>query len=363
MHRGHLPQTLRYPARRPPPLPHGLAHLPFPCTVEHDFPPVGARSPPVMLIKSTAAAVSIGGSPALTLFVSGSRAPRIRASPLCSSGSTQCSAVACRERRAFATVHHDDAGDLASETPQHRPSHHHHHHSAHADVHAWPKSAHPTPYEILGMRKDAPYTKKHFYRLVKLYHPDTHPGGHISSALCLERYRLVVAANNLLSDPAKRQLYDTYGLGWVGGHPRARDPQFRHASRSWREQPGTAANNATWEDWEEWHYQRDGRTRQEPIYMPNWVFASLVVLMCAIGAWAQKTRADTLGAEYMDWLNGRHEAIGADMRRNSAALAGHTKDERIESFVRDRENVAYPFMASRYEGPYHQTHIPYSNEE
>ncbi len=126
----------------------------------------------------------------------------------------------------------------------------------------WPTSAHPTPYEILNLDKRTPYAKARFYELVKLYHPDSshHGPDGLAPAARLERYRLVVAANGILGDPARRRAYDLYGAGWETAHAGlSRDEQCRHRDRSWRHAPGSAANNATWEDWERWQHARDGR--------------------------------------------------------------------------------------------------------
>lgn len=234
------------------------------------------------------------------------------------------------------------------------------------DAPTWPRSPHPTPYEIFDIHEAAPYTKRRFYQLVKLYHPDTHHHHHraasfspaaasapsssapgLSHAARLERYRLVVAANNLLSDPSKRRLYDTHGVGWTDGH---RAPSLREADRAWRHQPGNAAQNATWEDWERWHEAREGR-RREPTYMSNGMFAALVVAMCTVGAMAQAGRAETSGAQVVEFSHQRNAAIGQEMRKNTMVSRGRSKDERVDSFLRDRENVAYDFAPGRYEEP------------
>ncbi|KAM4056589.1 DnaJ domain-containing protein [Hirsutella rhossiliensis] len=200
---------------------------------------------------------------------------------------------------------------------------------------AWPRSSHPTPYEIFDIHKAAPYTKRRFYQLVKLYHPDTHDshtrGPFLPSATRLERYRLVVAANDLLSDPEKRRLYDSH-------------------DRAWRHQPNSPARNATWEDWERWYEARDGR-RREPTYMSNGTFATLVVMMCMVGAMTQANRAEASGAHFVESTKQRHAAIGQDMLRSSTALAGRSKDERVDSFLRDRQNVASDYAPSRCNAP------------
>ncbi|OJI84638.1 hypothetical protein ASPTUDRAFT_40652 [Aspergillus tubingensis CBS 134.48] len=85
---------------------------------------------------------------------------------------------------------------------------------------SWPSTADElTPYHILGLQPGDPYRKSAFYERVKLYHPDRHRA--VPSALTptvrASRYRMVVAAHELLSDPHKRQAYDRWGVGWKWG--------------------------------------------------------------------------------------------------------------------------------------------------
>lgn len=202
------------------------------------------------------------------------------------------------------------------------------------------------------MSKTAPYTKSRFYQLVKIYHPDKHAHSpaidHIPPATRLERYRLVVAANDLLSDPSKRRLYDVHGIGWSGARPQTLNESMRQADRSWRDQPGNAAHNATWEDWERWYAARDGKVR-EPLYMSNALFASLVVMMCMVGALAQMNRAGESGAEFLEMRDQSDRAIGQQMARKTMRAAGRSKDERVDEFLRERENVSYQFVPARYD--------------
>lgn len=206
-----------------------------------------------------------------------------------------------------------------------------------------------------------PYTKRRFHQLVKLYHPDMAPppqahttsssASALSPAARTERYRLVVAANDLLSDASKRQLYDLHGAGWTeGGHAA---PTLRERDRDWRHQPDSPARNATWEDWEAWHQEQ--RRRQyggpppKPVYMSNGLFAALVVAMCLVGAMAQKNRAMAVGDQYVEYVGDQNADIGRAVARTAGAAAGRSREERIDSFVRDRENVAYRYRPGRYD--------------
>ncbi|KAG6040741.1 hypothetical protein E4U41_007250 [Claviceps citrina] len=219
----------------------------------------------------------------------------------------------------------------------------------------WPRAAHPTPYEVLGIPRGAPYAKRQFYQLVKLYHPDTHDRSlsgcpsiqKLPQATRLERYRLIVAANDLLSDPHKRRLYDHHGIGWTDDR-RPRD--LADADRAWRDRPGNASRNATWEDWERWRRERDGKPGDGAggqTYMSNGVFATLVVCMCMVGALAQMSRAEAAGEHYVDLVQQRDWAIGQKMRESTTAASGRSRDERVDCFLRERENLAFDFQPDR----------------
>ncbi|KAF6803177.1 J domain-containing protein 1 [Colletotrichum sojae] len=112
------------------------------------------------------------------------------------------------------------------------------------DPASWPRIPCPSPHDILGAEPGLPYSKKRFYRLVKLYHPDLlavnrHRSPELSRATVTERYRLVIEANKLLSDPGKRLLYEKYGVGWA-----LSQQQYRHPPRS----PRARSANVGYED-------------------------------------------------------------------------------------------------------------------
>ncbi|KAK7941461.1 uncharacterized protein PG986_013848 [Apiospora aurea] len=212
--------------------------------------------------------------------------------------------------------------------------------------HDWPSVAHPTPYQIFDQKRDAPYSKARFYTLVKIYHPDRHTQtgkvDSLSHAVRLERYRLVVAANQILSDPTKKRAYDLYGAGW-GSKLSMDNSAYRHAEKSWRNEPGNPSMNATWEDWERWYGERDGaKAKQQTVFMSNEMF---VVVLCAfvlVGSMGQARRANKGSMSLVEMHDQKHEAISHDIQMRKVEQTGLSRHERVESFLRQREGWNIP---------------------
>ncbi|KAL9002204.1 MAG: hypothetical protein Q9188_004856 [Gyalolechia gomerana] len=218
----------------------------------------------------------------------------------------------------------------------------------------WPElptsSSNPTPYEIFQLEKAAPYSKRRFYDLVKLYHPDRH--GHsfnvaqidcLSQDAKMKRYRLVVAANEILSDPSRRKAYDQYGAGW-NGHPDIGRPAYTSDQATRQRWSGSHDNvspaaNATWEDWERW-YQRNSRGAQSPDYTSNGGFVTLVAFVVVFSAFSQASRVDEHQQLYAD----RIELVHNDCSKNIQ----QRKDETRE--LSSTEHAILRFMRSREQG-------------
>lgn len=159
----------------------------------------------------------------------------------------------------------------------------------------WPANPRCSPYDILEQGRHARYCKRRFYELVKVYHPDRwqHAMYHgISKHTRVERYRLIVAANAILSDPVRRKAFDERGVGWEPGLA----CRAGGASHDKRQGPAGASRNATWEDWEQWrsHQQAapNGRQKQSAVFICNRSFALILVLFMVVGGCAQLVRAD-----------------------------------------------------------------------
>src|SRR5579871_2415183 len=65
-------------------------------------------------------------------------------------------------------------------------------------------------YEILGVKKSASADdiRKAFRKLARKYHPDVNPGDKASE----EKFKALSEANEVLSDPKKRKIYDQVGF-------------------------------------------------------------------------------------------------------------------------------------------------------
>lgn len=248
-------------------------------------------------------------------------------------------------RRAYATI----AGD----SEEHRQD------NAEQEQHQWPAApngqAHPTPYQIFSMKHNASYSKIRFYELVKLYHPDRINGSYseMPRDLKMERYRLIVAAHNILSDPLKRTAYDRFGAGWNG---RAEVGEQNQAtgngkagpfSPNWSQPGDPIWQNATWEDWEKFYAKRareqGGGTaagvdrEQSPYYMPHSQFILLVAFLALIGSTANYTRMENAGSYFVAQRDLVHDRSAKDLRRVRQEAAGGSRDERIQWFLRNRE--------------------------
>lgn len=255
-----------------------------------------------------------------------------------------------RERRGYATIA-DNAQEHHGAQEQH----------GHAE-HPWPKPLEgqtcPTPYQIFAMKHKATYSKSRFYELVKVYHPDLSNGSspdNVSHQMKMERYRLIVAAHTILSDPAKRSAYDRFGAGWngraeVGGQPTwaqgsAQPGPFSH---SWSDPADPIWQNATWEDWERFYARRareqgaaQGTAQEQQgqgLYMQNAYFIALVMLLALMGGSANYNRAQDAGTLFVEQRDLVHDRAAKELRKVRQEMSGiKGRDERIQWFLRQRE--------------------------
>lgn len=241
------------------------------------------------------------------------------------------------------------------------------------DIFGWPKlqspSAIPTPYQIFQQEESASYSKLRFYELVKLYHPDTCSHKHsrarsLSPQVRAERYRLVVAANCILSDPAKQSAYDRFGAGWYERTDTGFQ-KYRGGSSSKAEWSGFKSspimNNATWEDWEQWYQTCDGskQAKKEPTYVSNGGFVTLVAVVVVLGAVGQRTWIEGYSASLIKQIDMVHDnnSKGIESRRRASQQLGN-RDERLENFLKTRDPYGYDIVSSRNEFDLNRSHLP-----
>ncbi|KAK4549218.1 hypothetical protein LTR36_007676 [Oleoguttula mirabilis] len=223
----------------------------------------------------------------------------------------------------------------------------------------WPKSlegqSSPTPYQILAMKHNAIYTKARFYEMVKLYHPDLSKDSALNKAahqVKMERYRLIVAAHTILSDPVRRSAYDRLGAGWDGkadvgvkenGHAGSQPGPF---SRSWSDPADPIWQNATWEDWERFHARKaqeqgtaegGAKEQQTGVYMQNSYFFVLVVILAMVGSSMNYNRAQDAGVYFVEQRDLVHDRAAKELRRVRQDISGMGKEEKIQWFLRQRE--------------------------
>ena len=224
-----------------------------------------------------------------------------------------------------------------------------------SDPFHWPDTRHPriplTPYEILSTKQSATYSKRRFYELVKVYHPDRNGhadgkfvGGEPSGAVKMERYCLIVTAHEILSDPAKRKAYDTTGAGW-NGHPEHGIPRYDWGQHNGKQWTGFDRNDspfrcATWEDWEKW-YMRD-KAKQEPVYISNGGFLVLVIAVVFLGGFGQSIRVEDYYNVFQRQVERVHDDASKALRsRKTESMGFGNRDERLHNFLKTRDPIAY----------------------
>ncbi|KAI9041263.1 J domain-containing protein [Aspergillus affinis] len=221
---------------------------------------------------------------------------------------------------------------------------------------SWPSSSSFTPYDVFKQDKKAPYSKSRFYELVKIYHPDRPCHDHplckdIPPEVRLQRYRLVVTAHEILSDPARRAAYDFSGEGW-GLHPRRSEGPAPSWARSGSSDYGPIHTNATWEDWERWRNRHQGKQQH---MVDNRTFTIFIILLTLFGGAMQaswitrvstgyESRLQELNSESTRFLTGRRENTVNQMASNEA---------KVQHFLIRRDPSGYGLKGE--EQPVYQT--------
>ncbi|KAL4882867.1 hypothetical protein BJY04DRAFT_216954 [Aspergillus karnatakaensis] len=200
--------------------------------------------------------------------------------------------------------------------------------------HTWPSTPSFTPYDVIGLPRSAPYSKHRFYELVKIYHPDRPSNNHplckdITPEVRLQRYRIVVTAHEILSNPIRRAAYDQRGTGW--NH----DTSTIHYPRTPSEYNPIYAN-ATWEDWERW-YNRHGQ-KQETV-VDHKTFVTFVVLLFFMGAAVQASWFTQVSTGYEDRLRDLNAQSSRFLmeRRNNTVRQMEGSEAKVQHFLIRRD--------------------------
>ncbi|ETS83067.1 hypothetical protein PFICI_04943 [Pestalotiopsis fici W106-1] len=220
---------------------------------------------------------------------------------------------------------------------------------------SWPNGSHITPYDILEQPKDQLYNKRRFYQLVMVYHPDRwqYTSYHgVSKAARVERYRLIIEADKILSNPVKRKAYDERGVGWGLGSPADhgsnrtgfREHESHHKAHMYRHQQGhDAKRNATWEDWEQW---RDPRKRYESsqrqaVIICNRSFGLVLLLLAMIGGCGQLARMDHLTTEIARQRDRNHGDLCDQLLEAESRRAIANRAELVQAFLVRRAAASF----------------------
>src|SRR4051812_44823622 len=92
-------------------------------------------------------------------------------------------------------------------------------------------------YELLGVKKSASSEeiRKAFRKLARKYHPDVNPGDKAAE----EKFKQISEANDVLSDPKKRKVYDQIGYYSDNIDPAAAEAYARAQQGGYGPTPGT----------------------------------------------------------------------------------------------------------------------------
>ncbi|RAK99336.1 J domain-containing protein [Aspergillus ibericus CBS 121593] len=209
---------------------------------------------------------------------------------------------------------------------------------------SWPSNPTFTPYELFKLDRTAPYSKTRYYEMVKVYHPDRPSTGHplckdITPEVRLQRYHLLVAAHEILSDPSRRAAYDRHGTGW-NLHPSVDETPTPSWAKTGSSDYGPIYANATWEDWERWHNRHQGK--QETL-VDHRTFATFVILLTLMGGAVQASWISKLSTGYEEKLLEINEESSRLLKGRRESTQNHmgSSDARVQHFLIRRDPSGY----------------------
>ncbi len=200
---------------------------------------------------------------------------------------------------------------------------------------AWPHKAHVNPYDILnvsggkGSAVSQPDIKSKYYQLVKMYHPDVNQGQQ-------DRFRKIVLAYDILSDPARKYAYDTYGAGWDSAPGLSQQGYQR-----W--DPGRhRGNEKPRHVWNEF-YAGNASATSTSAPTTNVNLIAIISFLAFLGVLMQAVRIAKVTDRFQKGSEDRHVRSSRDLvvaRRN--ALIG--RDDRLDYFMIGRKHNNYMLM-------------------
>ncbi|KAI3001679.1 hypothetical protein CBS147346_6302 [Aspergillus niger] len=203
---------------------------------------------------------------------------------------------------------------------------------------SWPSSPTFTPYELFKQDRTAPYSKARYYEMVKIYHPDRPCSGHplcrdLTPEVRLQRYHILVAAHEILSDPSRRAAYDFSGAGW-NLHPY--ETPIPSWARTGSSNYGPIYANATWEDWERWNNRHQGK---QQTLVDHRTFATFVILLTLMGGALQASWISKLSSGYEDrlWELNEESSRLLKGRRENTQHQMQSVDARVQHFLIRRD--------------------------
>lgn len=216
-----------------------------------------------------------------------------------------------------------------------------------AELPQWPKSKHPSPYEIFGLphkKPDQQVIRRLYIRLAKEYHPDSASG--LSPQVKNDRFKSVMTAYNILKDEDKRRMYDMSNASYPMSSTYNSHRRTTHAP--------TGANTGFYQEddfYARWPF--DGMDQEARDRMNDEEFQKnlaenryrLVVLLgiaAAIYGAAQVYRLFKDYEERRELVDRQSIQIQAHtLRAQSNYGKGTSQNDRIERFLQSRQNSGY----------------------